>query len=197
MTYSSASAEMFVQTSTITPTAMPSRLERTSQPRSPFAEPLSAAPRPTTPVASEYAPKRSVNAYRLMPGQARTTTPSAPESTPFRPSAHLIFVSCVVAALVARSNVDSMLLYLPIVRLTTGLSSLGALGGIGDAGDRVRKPRNPAYRRWKRTYATPPAGSGSQYETRRQSSVAASASEADPPASASAATKPPSTKPAP
>src|SRR5260221_3744534 len=185
MTYSSASAEMFVQTSTITPTAMPSRLERTSQPRSPFAEPLSAAPRPTTPVASEYAPKRSVNAYKLMPGQARTTTPSATESTPFRPSAHLIFVSCVVAALVARSNVDSMLVYLPIVRLTTGLSSLGALGGIGDAADRVRKPRNPAYRRWKRTYAMPPAGSRSPHETSQESRHAASPPEPGTPASVS------------
>src|SRR4051812_3433243 len=43
-----------------------------------------------------------------MPGQRRITTPSAIESRPFKPSAHLIFVSCVPAILPTRSRVDSI-----------------------------------------------------------------------------------------
>ena len=50
----------------------------------------------------------AVSAVRLIPGQTRMTTPTATERRPFKPSAHLIFVSCVLAIFVARSNVDSI-----------------------------------------------------------------------------------------
>jgi len=76
---------------------MPSRLERTSQPRSPFACAVNAIASPTTPVAAAYAPKTIVRASRLMPGQTRISTPTAMASRPFRPRAHRIFVSCVLA----------------------------------------------------------------------------------------------------
>src|SRR4051794_758777 len=108
MTYRSASAEISGHTNTITPTAMPSRLEKTSHPRSLPADALKAPIRPTRPVASANAPKTITSAVRLIPGQARMTTPNASESRPFRPSAHLTFVSCVPAILVARSKLDSI-----------------------------------------------------------------------------------------
>jgi EmrB/QacA subfamily drug resistance transporter len=63
-------------------------------------------------------------------------------------------------------------------------------GGEGDH-SRAR------YRRRKRRYAMPPAGSGSQKATIRYRSVAASASAAGTPASPSVATSPASTKPSP
>src|SRR6266576_796680 len=99
---------MLGQTSTMIPTAIPSRLDKISQPRSPPASAVNEKPSPTTPVASAYAPKRIVRAKRLMPGQRRITTPSAIESRPFKPSAHLIVVSCVSAILETRVNMDSI-----------------------------------------------------------------------------------------
>src|SRR5262245_60453260 len=128
---------MLGQTSTATPTAIPSTLENASQARSVRTVPLSAATRPTTPVASAYAPNRIVSAYRLMLGQTRMTMARTIASRPLRPSAHLIFVSCDFA-FDESSDMDSISMHLPWYRLTGSTIAAACPHGIGDATDRVR-----------------------------------------------------------
>src|SRR3954447_24338298 len=105
---------------------------------------------PTMPLASAYAPNRMVSASRLIPGQTSTTTPNATERRPFKPRAHLSFVSCVPAVFMTWSYVDSIWTYLPAGRLTARLSLGPSVCGIGDETDGVRELCNP-YRRRNRT----------------------------------------------
>src|SRR6266566_1504915 len=111
---------MPVHENTSTPTAMPARPERASQPRPSFIRPVIAVPSVTMPLASENAPNRSTSAYRLMPGQTRMTTAKATDRAPLIPSAQRSLLMSLSVAFLARWTTDSIV-YLPI-RLTGRLS---------------------------------------------------------------------------
>ena len=131
---------MPVSAKTITPTAIPARLDATSQPRPSMSELPIAMTRPTMPRASAYAPKTITSEYRLMPGQMMMTTPSARERAPLMPIAHRSFVSCVSTVCRASSSMVSISRDLLscvddwTLRLASGRR-------IGESADRVRKLR--------------------------------------------------------
>jgi hypothetical protein len=77
---------MSVLTSTTTPKAMLTKLERTSQPRPVIAGARIAPMSPMTPLADVNAPNTIASANGLMPGQMRMSTPSAIERTPLIPT---------------------------------------------------------------------------------------------------------------
>src|SRR5262245_59013399 len=126
------------QAKTAMPTAIPSRPENASQPRAPLPA-VNELASETIPLARVYAPHRIMSAYRLMPGQTKSTTPKATESAPFRPSAHLIFVSCVLAIFVTRSNVDSILGTSRCLRGDDRTLDRTRRRRIGDRTERVRE----------------------------------------------------------
>src|SRR6185312_1223117 len=130
---------MSVHTSTMTPTAIPARLERTSHARPLPAAPLSAAPRPTTPRANANAPTRMTSASRLMSGHTMIAMPRATERAPLRPSDHRTRVNarsvncsaCSSTVLIATSDRS-----LTLVSLAPRLRC-----GIGESAEALREPR--------------------------------------------------------
>jgi hypothetical protein len=92
---------MLGHTSTIPPTAMPSRLEKISQARSPCASDVNAIASLTNAGRERVCAEDDRECVDADSGPDEDHTPRAMASRPLRPRAHRIFVTCVLAVFTA------------------------------------------------------------------------------------------------